>query len=515
MKIRYKLSTLMISLTVAIILLINFSYVRILPWAADKLIARYLQHSFLVDMPPESEIDWDEMQTRIDRTLEGFDVLLYVIVYNSATDEARLVSINQERIQALMDSEDGLESPQEIIDGLHRGNIDIKDAREVELLAQSDPPSASLRVVIGYIFSVSDRVRSAITWIAVILIFIFTITTIFGSFLLAGGITRPIRRLASAMQKVSEGNLDIAVRVRSRDEVGQLAKVFNKMIYQLKGKTSELEQLNRTLEERVKRGVAELRRRDEAENRRLVREMQRAREVQMGLFPQSPPQVSGIDIWGVCHPASEVGGDFFDYLRLDTDRLCLALGDVSGKGMRGAMNAVMAYGMLHAQARSFSSAATTISELNAALSSRLEETTFTALSLGIIDRRSKEIQLCNAGNPYPVLLREGKASLLELSGMPLGIISEIEYDEMPLALMPGDVLVFYSDGISEAMTSDDRMYGMDALRELVGTFQPGMDAQAVVERILQDVRKFVGDFPQSDDMTIIAVRVYETPALRE
>jgi sigma-B regulation protein RsbU (phosphoserine phosphatase) len=177
--------------------------------------------------------------------------------------------------------------------------------------------------------------------------------------------------------------------------------------------------------------------------------------------------------------------------------------------MRGAMNAVMAHGMLHTQTRAYDSAATIISELNASLSARLEETTFTALSLGIIDISSRKIQLCNAGNPYPILLREGKASLLELSGMPLGIISDIEYDEMQLALMPGDILILYSDGISEATRSDERMYGMDRLKALAGSFGPGMDAQAVVERILQNVRRFVGDYPQSDDVTLIALRVYE------
>ena len=172
------------------------------------------------------------------------------------------------------------------------------------------------------------------------------------------------------------------------------------------------------------------------------------------------------------------------------------------------MNAVKAHGMLHSQTRAYSSAAGTITELNAALSTRFEESTFTTLSLGIIDVKAREIQLCNAGNPYPVLLREGKAALLELSGMPLGIISEIEYDETVLTLAPGDVLIFYSDGISEATTPDEQIYGMESLRGLVESFPPGLNAQAMVERILQDVRKFVGDFPQSDDMTIIALRVY-------
>jgi serine phosphatase RsbU (regulator of sigma subunit) len=512
MRIRYKISILVILLTVAIIVLINYSYVRIMTWAIDDFIKRYLPHqitSAFLDLPPDSEIEWKEMETQIDRAMQEFDDLLYVAVYSAGADKPKILSTNMPRIQSLLNSAREAGSPQEITSALGAGELNIKNARTVELLSKTESGSSSLRVVIGYVFPILDQMRSFIVWIALILILIFTIVAVLVSFLLASRITRPIRRLASAMQNVSEGDLDIAVRPRSRDEVGQLAKAFNKMIYQLREKTTELEQLNQTLEERVQRGVEEIRRRDEAERQRLFDEIQRAREMQMGLLPQSPPRVPGLDIWGVCYPASEVGGDFFDYLSLNEEKLCIALGDVSGKGLRGAMNGVMAYGMLHAQVRTYSSASTTIYELNATLSSRLEEATFTALSLGIIDINSKEVQLCNAGNPYPILLRMGKASLLNLSGMPLGIVSEIEYDETHLVLRPGDALIFYSDGISEAMTSDDQLYGMDRLRDLVGTFQPGLGAQAMVERILQDVRRFVGEFPQSDDMTIVVVNMRE------
>jgi len=91
--------------------------------------------------------------------------------------------------------------------------------------------------------------------------------------------------------------------------------------------------------------------------------------------------------------------------------------------------------------------------------------------------------------------------------MPLGIISGIEYDETHLALTPGDMLILYSDGITEAMASDDRIYGMDALRELVGTFQPNLSVQTIIEKVIENVKRFAGDRPQSDDMTVIAMRV--------
>ncbi len=509
MRIRYKISILMILMSAVIILLINFSYIKIVTWATDRLITQFLPPdvtSSFLGVSSEDDIDWDDMKGRLDRALGDFNDILYIAVYEADASRPRLISMDLDRLQPLLDGGETLANPQDIVAGIDDGDISIRDARTVEL---SDAKSSSPRIVIGYIFPMLNQMHSFIVWIAFFLILIFTAIAVLMSFLLAGRITKPIRDLASAMQEASEGNLDTAVKVRSRDEVGRLARVFNGMMYQLKEKTSELEQLNRTLEERVQRGIAELRRRDEAEKQRLSGEIQRAREVQMGFLPQSQPQIEGLDIYGVCYPASEVGGDLFDYLSLSTGDLCLALWDVSGKGMRGAMNAVMTYGMLHAQTRAYNSAAATISELNAALAARFEETTFTTLSLGIIDAEAREIQLCNAGNPYPILFREGKASLLELSGMPLGIVSEIEYDETVIALMPGDILVFYSDGISEAMTSDERMYGMDTLKELIENLPLDISAQAIVERILQEVREFVGDFPQSDDMTIIVLRVSE------
>ncbi|MFC1713955.1 SpoIIE family protein phosphatase [Candidatus Poribacteria bacterium] len=294
-------------------------------------------------------------------------------------------------------------------------------------------------------------------------------------------------------------NLEEMVEERTRE--------LNTMMQQLKEKTTELEQLNRTLEKRVKQAISELRRRDKEEKQRLLGEIELARKVQTDLFPRSSPQVPGVDIWGVCHPAYEVGGDFFDYLPLGQDKLCLVLGDVSGKGMEGAMNAIMAYGMLHAEARPDSSIATIIPALNTTLRSCMNDVTFTTLSLGIIDIASKELLLCNSGNPYPIFLREGESSFLELSGLPLGVLSEVKYDEIKLALMPGDVLILHSDGIIEATTSDYQIYGADRLMKLVGTLQPSMSAQDIVESILQDVKAFIGDSPQRDDMTIIAVRV--------
>ena len=289
----------------------------------------------------------------------------------------------------------------------------------------------------------------------------------------------------------------------------ELAEQREQLEERVEERTRELAQLSSTLQDRVDQTVSELRKRDEAERQRMIREIDQAREVQTGLFPQLSPQVAGLDIWGVCHPAYEVGGDFFDYLTVGPDKLCIALGDVAGKGMRGAMTAAIAHGMLHAEARASDSLPTIISELNADLFARLDNAAFIALSLAVIDTQSRKLRLCNTGNPYPIRLRRGQPSLLELGGIPLGIMPEIEYDETHLTLTPGDIVILYSDGVTEAIGSGDRVYGMDALRDLISTLQPNLSAQSMVEKIIESVRAFAGDRPQSDDMTVIAICVKE------
>lgn len=309
-----------------------------------------------------------------------------------------------------------------------------------------------------------------------------------------------------AVEALSLSLVEALMRKRRDSELSEYREQLEKKV---EARTKELEQLNRTLQDRVQQAVSELRMRDEAEKHRLINEIEQAREVQTSLFPQSPPKFAGLDIWGVCYPAYEVGGDFFDYLPIGSDKLCLVLGDVAGKGMKGAMTAAMAHGMLHAEARASDSLSIIVSELNAVLSSRLDKATFTALSLAVIDMQSRELRICNAGNPYPIRLRKGQSALLELSGMPLGIMSEIEYDETHLTIMPGDVIILYSDGVTEAITSDDRIYGMDTLRDMIGTLQPNLSAQSIVEKVIESVKEFAGNRPQSDDITVIAVRIKE------
>jgi sigma-B regulation protein RsbU (phosphoserine phosphatase) len=131
---------------------------------------------------------------------------------------------------------------------------------------------------------------------------------------------------------------------------------------------------------------------------------------------------------------------------------------------------------------------------------------FTAMSLGILQPEARRLVFSNAGMPYPIVKRGSKVWNLEVSGMPLGLIEEAEYEDMSFDMAEGDLVAFYSDGITEAENESEDMYGVERLQQIIGRMDPAMDAAAIVEAILQDLADFVGNAEQYDDMTVVAVK---------
>jgi len=244
-----------------------------------------------------------------------------------------------------------------------------------------------------------------------------------------------------------------------------------------------------------------------AERLRLQRELEDAREMQMRLLPKTAPVVKGFDIAGFSRPAREVGGDFFDYISLHDGKIGLALADVSGKGLKGAMNAVLANGMLNQVAKIESSSGNILSTLNQDLYPRIEKRMFTAIALSILHSDSETLQFANAAQPYPIIKRENQVSELKSEGgVPLGIMPNVVYQDQPLQLQQGDIVIFYTDGINEAVNSNGEMYNIERLKDAIMKFDSEMSAEKIVKAILQDVGDFVGSAEQYDDMTVIVVK---------
>ena len=246
-------------------------------------------------------------------------------------------------------------------------------------------------------------------------------------------------------------------------------------------------------------------------NIRMKTELQTAHDAQMSIMPQHDPDVHGYDISGHCTPAFEVGGDFFDYFSLQEGAFfCVAVGDVSGKAMNSAMTAVLSSGMLAVHAEQSGSVGDILTRLNAPMYRKTERNMFTALCLLALRVGGGELRYTNAGLPFPLLRRDGEVRELSFDGprLPLGSTPELRYAEHVLQLRAGDVLVVYTDGLSEATNSARAFYGPDRLRTVLAELDTdALDACSIKLRILENVQSFTGNAARHDDMTLVVIKV--------
>ena len=244
----------------------------------------------------------------------------------------------------------------------------------------------------------------------------------------------------------------------------------------------------------------------------LNRELQIARDVQERLLPRQAPQIPGLDVAGLCVPAREVGGDSFDYLALPGGEWALAIGDVAGKGV----SASLLMASLQASVRGLAAdGIADLPELMARLNRLMYEATpsnrFATFLIGVFNPATRRMRLCGAGhNPALRLARGGAPEWLRPRGVALGLVKEARYTQMELTLAPGDLLLFYTDGVTEAMNPASGQFGEDRLAEWA-KLRAGSDSATVLARdLVRQVQTFAGEAPQHDDITIIAMRVQES-----
>jgi len=245
---------------------------------------------------------------------------------------------------------------------------------------------------------------------------------------------------------------------------------------------------------------------------RMETELQTAHDAQMSIMPQKGPEINGFDISGVCIPANEVGGDFFDYLWLDEKKthIGIAVGDVSGKAMKAAMTAVMANGIIFSKASETHSITEIMSQLNKSLYFKTDKKVFTALLIISIDIDTKEMAYTNAGLPKPLLKSSNSIITLKSTGskFPLGFIEEKHFQEENIRLNPGDVLVLYTDGVSESWNLQHEFYGSDHLRRFLKNLDTlNLSSNIIIDKIMEDVKKFTEEVDQHDDITVVVVKV--------
>ena len=260
-------------------------------------------------------------------------------------------------------------------------------------------------------------------------------------------------------------------------------------------------------------GTAFYRRRRAAdiEKARLLGELQAARAVQLGLLPAADPMLEGLEISGACIPAQEVGGDFFEYLagNAGESRLSVALGDVSGRGMNAAMTAVMAIGMLHREREIAAGPAAMLRHINTTLYAKTDKRLFVAMLVASFESQPGSMVFANAGQPLPIRIRRGKLTPLTGKGerLPLGVRERVEYQDCTVDLQPGDILVFTSDGVTDARREDGTFLDEEGLRKTACGLPPELSAREMVQRIVRAVQEATGARQLHDDVTVVVAKV--------
>jgi serine phosphatase RsbU (regulator of sigma subunit)/ligand-binding sensor domain-containing protein len=244
---------------------------------------------------------------------------------------------------------------------------------------------------------------------------------------------------------------------------------------------------------------------------RMKIELQTAHDAQMSILPQTDPVMDGLAVSGVCIPASEVGGDFYDIFWIDEERskLGVAVGDVSGKAMQAAMIAVMSSGMIYSNTDETTSPSEVAARLNHSLYHKTNERMYTALCLASIDVPTREVTYTIAGFSAPLIKSNGNVRVLEGAGhgLPLGALVDSRYREDKVRLDTGDVLVLFTDGVTEALNPSREFYDQHRLEGLLeSTDTSPLSATEIRDLIVDNVMSFTGNMHQADDMTVLVIK---------
>jgi len=246
---------------------------------------------------------------------------------------------------------------------------------------------------------------------------------------------------------------------------------------------------------------------------RLQKELEIARRVQLHLLPKDNPQLSGFDIAGACLPALEVGGDYYDFVDLRDGKLGIAVGDVSGKGVPAAIYMTLTKGILQSHAEEDPSPKHVLSKVNHLMYRTIERSWYVSMFYAVLDSKRRVLKFARAGHNPAIVFSSGTSEtrLLQTAGIGLGLEKGDLFSktlvEGELQLSPGDTLVFYTDGFTEAMNSGQEELGSERFLDILHRFNNGSAAQ-LLQHAFDEVRKFAGDHPQHDDMTMVVLKAY-------
>ena len=255
--------------------------------------------------------------------------------------------------------------------------------------------------------------------------------------------------------------------------------------------------------------IANARLYDEAvESMAIKRQLAQAGEVQRKMIPRKPPEIAGFDIHGRYIPCHELAGDFFDFIKLPNENLGIAVCDVVGKGIRASLLMASIRASLRAHARSVYDMGDLLGEVNRDLCADTISSDFATMFYCVLDHSTKRLTYCCAGHMPPILVRDGKIVELEAPGGMLGVLPDMEFPKGIVDLRPGDVILAYTDGLSEALNFSHEEYGRGRIEQaLTVAVSEGYSAENIVRHCLWDMRRFTGLHRFMDDRTLVVVKV--------
>jgi sigma-B regulation protein RsbU (phosphoserine phosphatase) len=317
--------------------------------------------------------------------------------------------------------------------------------------------------------------------IGFILVFVVIIT-------ISRSITMPLTVLARTTAEIAKGNLDFQLPpFKTHDEVGTLADMFISMRDSLKLHIEELTKAT-------------------AARQKMESELRIAHDIQMNMVPRTFPPFPGrkeLDIVAFLKPAKEVGGDFYDFFFINENHLLVVLGDISGKGVPAALLMARIMTLIKTEARGSQECEDIMSLVNREFSLNNDECMFATTFLAILNTDNGELSFCNGGHNSPLFIEEsGHVEFIKKAGSPpVGIDEDSLFKRDMLIMKPGDALLMYTDGVTEAFNEHSEIFGNERLKEVV-TLQKKRDLPDLVEKVIQAVESFAGKQEQSDDITI-------------
>jgi phosphoserine phosphatase RsbU/P len=338
----------------------------------------------------------------------------------------------------------------------------------------------------------TDRVRADIRNQTRLAMAVSSLVLLFGSTIAIFGaktISRPIADLTEMTRRIAGGDFTQRIDIRAKNEIGVLAASFNEMTRRL---NESIEHLRETT----------------AAKERIESELKIAHEIQMSMVPKIFPPFpdrSEFDIFATLVPAREVGGDLYDFFFVDNDHLCFAVGDVSGKGVPASLFMAVTKTLFKATAGNGGTPGEILARLNAEICRDNESCMFVTFFCAILNIRTGQVDYSNGGHNLPYYLRRGGVTPLEnTGGRALGLVEQSPYASGRMVLSPGEALLLYTDGVTEAMDSRDRLYSDQRLEQFLASNRDSSPRQ-IIGDLVSDVRHFAGGAPQSDDITVLAL----------